>query len=138
MHKRKDILLLLLHTSALSSCTVDLLLHLQYYQRSGFMISKVWVKSKFLQQSRYNNLLTEKWVRKITFLKYSFLWKHTATVNLKKFCSNTIIRLYNWEKFYLVNVNYFREDVIRWKRGFQIFFIGHYTGDIGNKNTVLT
>ena len=25
------------------------------------------------------------------------------------------------------------EDLIRWKRGFEIFLIGQYTGDIGNK-----
>ena len=26
------------------------------------------------------------------------------------------------------------EDLIRWKRGFEIFLIDHYAGDIGNKN----
>ena len=25
------------------------------------------------------------------------------------------------------------EDLIRWKRGFEIFLIGQYAGDIGNK-----
>ena len=26
------------------------------------------------------------------------------------------------------------EDLIRWNRIFEIFLIGHYAGDIGNKN----
>ena len=26
------------------------------------------------------------------------------------------------------------EDLIRWNRIFEIFLIGHYVGDIGNKN----
>ena len=27
------------------------------------------------------------------------------------------------------------KDLIRWKRGFEIFSIDHYAGDIGNNNT---
>ena len=26
------------------------------------------------------------------------------------------------------------EDQIKWKKGFEIFLIGHYAGDIGNGN----
>ena len=54
------------------------------------------------------------------------------TVNLNKFSSNTIFRGYTFGKFYIVKYNVLVEDLIRWKRGFEIFLIDHYAGDIGN------
>ena len=48
----------------------------------------------------------------------------TATVNLKKFSSNTIF----WEILH----SYIQ--LFQWKRSFEIFLIDHYTGDIENKN----
>ena len=54
------------------------------------------------------------------------------TVNLNKFSSNTIFRGYTFGKFYSVKYNILVEDLIRWKRGFEIFLIEHYAGDIGN------
>ena len=55
------------------------------------------------------------------FLKYSFFWKSTVTVNLKKLSSKTIC--------YIILV----EDLINWKRRFEMFLIDHCAGDIGNK-----
>ena len=77
---------------------MDLLIHLQYYQRCEPMILKMWVKSKFvLWQPRYYNLLTEKKDKKI----HDF--------DLKKFSSNKkAFRWYTFGKFYIVKFNYFR------------------------------
>ena len=74
----------------------------------------------------------KKRVRKFTFLKHS----RTATVNLKKFSSNTIFRLYTWGKFYMVKFDLV-ENLIKWKRGFEIFLIDQYACGIGNKNTAV-
>ena len=99
------------YTYTPSSSTVDLVLHLQYYQKSELMILKPWLKSKFvLWQPHYYKLLTEKRMRKCTFFEVLiFFWKRTATVNRKKLSSNTIFRLKNFGKFYTVKVNYFSE-----------------------------
>ena len=40
------------------------------------------------------------------------------------------------ENFSVSNSIILVEDQIRWKRGFEIFLIDHYAGDIGNKNIV--
>ena len=70
------------YTYTPSSSIVGLLLHLQYYQRCEPIILKMWVKSKFvLWQPRFYNLLPVKRITKLTFLKYSFFWKRTVTVN---------------------------------------------------------
>ena len=104
---REKALLFLPHTYILSSSTVGLLLHLQYYQRSEPIIFKMWVKSKFvLWQPRCCNLLTEKKDKKFTLLKCSCFWKRTVTVNLKKFSLSTILRWYTFWKFYIVKLNY--------------------------------
>ena len=42
--------------------------------------------------------------------------------------------IYFWENFTLSNSIILVEDLIKWKRGFEIFLIDHYAGDIGNKN----
>ena len=82
------------------------------------------MKSKFvLWQPRYYDLLTEE--KTFTFLKYSFV--------LKMYCyfsSNTIFRWYTLGKFYIIKFNYFSGGA----RGFEIFLIDHFAGDIGNKN----
>ena len=83
-------------------------------------------------------LLTEKRIRKFMLLRYSFFfWKRTVTVNLKKFSSNTIFRLSIFGKFYIVKFIYLVEDLIRWKRCFEIFLTDHCAGDIGNENITL-
>ena len=110
-----------------SSSSEGLLLYLQYYRRWEQVIFKMQMKSKFvLQQLRYDNLLTQKKIRKFMFLKYSFSWKRTVNVNLKN--------LNFWGHFTLSNLIILLEDLIRWKRSFDIFLIDHYAGDIENKS----
>ena len=58
------------------------------------------LKSTFvLGQPRYDNLLTGKKGNKIYVSETLIFLKHTVTVNLKKFSSKTIFRLYTWGKF---------------------------------------
>ena len=80
------------------------------------------MKSKFvLWQPRYYNLLTDKKDKKILFFEVLIFFKTPSLdyILLGNFIlSNSIILL---------------EDLIRWKRGFEIFLIGQYAGDIGNK-----
>ena len=117
-----------------SSSTVSLLLHLQYYQNEP-MILKMWLKIKFvLWQPRYCKLLTRKIKRKFTFLNYSFFWKRTAIVNLKKFSSNTVFRLYNFGEFYLVKFSYFSGKPNKVETGIKIFLIDTYAANIGNND----
>ena len=105
-----------------SSSTMGLLLH-QYYQNKP-MILKIWLKSKFvLWQSRYCKLLTGKIIRKFTFLNYLFFWKRIAIVNLKKFSSNTVFRLYTFREFYLVKFSYFSGKPNKVKQVLKYFWL---------------
>ena len=86
------------------------------------MILKICVKNKFvLWQTRFYNLLTEEKDKKIhifeifIFLKKCFRW-------------------YTFGKFYIAKFKISVKDLIKYKRGFEMFFIDHYAGDIGNKN----
>ena len=76
----------------------------------------------------------KKSIRKFTFLKYSFFWIRTVTVNPKKFSWNTILDDIFLENFTLSNSIILVEDIIRWKKGFEIFLIDCNAGEIGNKN----
>ena len=106
-----------------SSSTMGPLLHLQYYQNEP-MILKMWLKGKFvLWQSRYCKLLTGKTIRKFTFLNYSFFWKRTAIVNLKKFSSNTVFRLYTFREFYIVKFSYFSGKPNKVKQVLKYFWL---------------
>ena len=106
-----------------SSSSMGLLLHLQYYQNEP-MILKMWLKGKFvLWQSRYCKLLTGKTIRKFTFLNYSFFWKRTAIVNLKKFSSNTVFRLYTFREFYIVKFIYFSGKPNKVKQVLKYFWL---------------
>ena len=85
------------------------------------------------------NLLTEKESKKIYVFEVLIISKHTVTVNLKKFCltlswrrpfscRNQSIELNRW----LIVGNFTRsnsiilvEDLIRWKRDFEIFLNDH-------------
>ena len=117
-----------------SSSTMGVLLHLQYYQNKP-MILKMWLKRKFvLWQSRYCKLLTGKIIRKFTFLHYSFFWKRTAIVNLKKFSSNTVFRLYTFRELYIVKFSYFSGKPNKVETGIKIFLIDTYAANIGNNN----
>ena len=93
------------------------------------------VKSKFVFcQPRYYNLLTEKSIRKFMFLKYSFSWNVpllSISINSLETPSFDDIFLGN---FTMSNSIILVEDLIMWNRGFKIFLIGHYAGEIGNKN----
>ena len=116
--------LLLLYTYSLSSSTMGLLLYLQYYQRCEPLIFEMWVQSKFfLLRPGYYNLLTEKRMRKFTFLKYSFFWKHTVTVNLKKIFSNTNFRWYTFSKLYILKFIYFSGRPNKLKEMFWNIFV---------------
>ena len=93
------------------------------------MILKMWVKRKFvLCQPRYYNLLTEKRYKKIhlfqvlIFEELPFLWISRNSLQDDIFLGN----------FALSNSIILVEDLIRWKRSFEIFFIDHYPGDIRN------
>ena len=114
---------------------MGILPHLQYYQRCEPIISKLWVKSKFvLWQPRYYNLLTKTIIRRFTFLKCLFSWKLTGIFNLKKSSSSTIFRWCTFGKLYIAKFNYCSGRPKRLKRGFEIFLIDHYAGDIGDEN----
>ena len=117
-----------------SSSTMGILLHLQYYQNKP-MILKMWLKIKFvLWQPRYCKLLTRKIKRKFAFLNYSFFWKRTAIVNLKKFSSNTVFRLYTFRELYIVKFSYFSGKPNKVETGIKIFLIDTYAANIGNNN----
>ena len=111
--------LLLPHTYSLSSSTVGLLLHLQYYQRCEAVILEMRVKSKFvLWQPFYYNWL-KKIVIKFTFLKYSF-FENVLYLSITRYSLQTPsldnILLGNFpfsNSFVSVKV------LLRWKRGFK-------------------
>ena len=46
-------------------------------------------------------------IRKFTFLRYSFFWKRTDTLNLMKISSKTIFTWYTFGKFYIAKFSYF-------------------------------
>ena len=127
--------LLLPYTYTHSRSIVDLLLHLQYYQRCKSMNLELWVKSKFvLWQTRYYNWLKKKIIREFMFLKYSLF----GNVLLLSISRNSLwtpplddILLVNFKLSNSINS---MKDLIGWKRGFAIFLIDHYAGDIGNNN----
>ena len=97
---------------------------------------KSLVKSEFvLWQSRYYNLLTVKNDKKIHVFDAFIFFENLQVPSISKNYFQTpsldhallgICTLSN--SIILV------EDLTRWKRGFETFFIGHYTGDNGNKN----
>ena len=134
MDSGKD-LLLLPYTYIPSTGTVDLLLHLQHYQRCEPMVLKMCAKSKFvLCQSRYYNLLTEKTIRKFIFLKYSF-FEHVPLLSI----SRNVLETTSLDDIFLGNFTLSNsfvlvEELIRWNRGFEIVLIDHYAREIGNEN----
>ena len=86
-------------------------------------------------QPSYYNLLTDKKDKKIHVFEVLiyFFWKYIVTISLKKFSSNTISSWYNFGKYYIVIFNYLVEDLIQWKRCFEIFLMDHCASDIANK-----
>ena len=66
--------------------------------------------------------------------KYSFSWKRTDTIKLKKFSLNTFFRWYTFRNFTSSDSNILTEELTKLKKCFEIVLIGHCAGDIGNKN----
>ena len=107
------------YTSTRSSCTVGLLLHLQWETMRD---ENLWVKGRFvLWKTRYN-LLTRRKVKKFKLSRPSLFWRHTVTVNLKKFSSTNIFKLYTCGKFYMFKFNDFSGRPRKVKARFQKFF----------------
>ena len=84
-------------------------------------------------QPVYYNLLTEKRLNIFTFLKYSFFFENVLLLSISRNSlqrsSLSHIRL---ENFTLSNSIILVEELISWKRCFEIFLIDLCTGDIGN------
>ena len=110
------------------SSTVAFLLHLQYYQRMNL---KMWAKSKFFCGS---HVIITDW----KILKYSFF----ENVLLLSISRNSLqaptSSLHNilFGNFALPNSIILVKDLIRWMRGFEVFLIDHYAGDIGNNSII--
>ena len=107
---------------------------MQYYQRYELKIFKMWVKNKFvLWQPRFYNLLTKEKDKKCTFLKYSDFWKRFITV-----ISRNSLYIPSLDGIVLGNLTWSSsiilvEDLVKWKRCFEILLIDHFAGDIRNK-----
>ena len=84
-----------------------------------------------------NNVIIFNWKQIIiifTFLKNSF-FENPFLLSISRNSLQTPA-LYDilLGKFTLSNSNMLVKDLIRWKRGFEIFLIDHFAGDIGNNN----
>ena len=100
------------------------------------MILKIWVKSKFfVWQTRFYNLSTGKKDKKIHIFWSTHFFENVLLLSIPRYSlwipSLDDILL---ENFTFPNSDNLVEDLISWKKGFEIFLIDHYTGDIGNKN----
>ena len=99
----------------------------------------MWAKSKFaLCQPRYYNLLTTKKYKKIDVFEVfiSFFFFFFEDVSLLSIYSLQTPSLDDrfLGSLTLSNVIILVGELIRWKRGFEIFLIYHNAGDIKNKN----
>ena len=72
-------------------------------------------------------------LRKFKFLKHSF-FKNIQLLSQQTFFKRYLSDYILVENFTCSNSIIIVEGLIRWKRGFEMFFIDHYVGDIGNKN----
>ena len=125
----------LAYTYTPSSNTVGLLLHLQYYQRCKSMLFKMrgivnvlcdsrviiiwWLQKKDKKIHVFGVLIFFEDILLLSILRKSLWTRSLDDILLGKFkLSNSIILV---------------EDIIKWKRYFEIFFIDHRAGDIGNK-----
>ena len=83
------------------------------------------MKSKFvLWQPRYYNLLTEEKNKRINVLEVLIFSK-------KPSLDDTLLGNFTFSISIILV-----EDLIRWKKTFEIFLIDHYASDIENKNIV--
>ena len=67
-------------------------------------------------------------------MKYSFFWKRIVSANLKKFLQTTSVGDMLLENFTLSNSTILLEDLMKWKRCFEMLLIDYYADDIENKN----
>ena len=111
--------LLLPYTYTCCSSTVGLLLHLQYYQICKPTILRIWGNvNVFCGDQVIIVCWLIKRIRTSTCLRYSFFWKHTITISLKMFPSNTIFSWYDFGKLYIVKFNYFSRKANKVKEMF--------------------
>ena len=112
-----------------SSSTVGLLLDLNIIREVNPQFSEFWGNVNVF---RGNQVTIIYWlitrIRKFRFLRYTFFLK---TRNSPQVPSLIDIVLGN---FSLSNLTIFMEDLLRWKRRFEIFSIDHCTSDIANKS----
>ena len=123
---------LVAYTCTPCSCTVALYYTCNIIRDKNLWFSKCAWKLNLFCDNCYKKLLMETKLRKFTFLKYS----RTVTASLKKFSSNTIFRLFTLRKFYMVKFDLVK-DLIKWKRGFEIFLIDQCACGIGNKKVAV-
>ena len=86
-----------------------------------------------------NNVVITNWKhdKKIQVFKVLIFWKRTVTVNFKNFLQAPSLDDMLLVIFTLSNSIISLKYLIKWKRGFEIFLIDHYAGDIGNKKISL-
>ena len=78
--------------------------------------------------------MTVKNNKKIYGFKVLILWKtykycESQRILFKHHLDYELLRNFTW-----LNSIILVEDLIRWKRGFEMFLIDHYADDIGSKN----
>ena len=95
----------------------------------------MYLKSKFLfWQPHYYNLLTVKNNKKIHVFEELIFFENLQALSVSRNSLQTpSLDQALLGKFTLSNSIILVDDLIRWKRGFEIFLIDHYA-DIGNKN----
>ena len=94
------------------------------------------VKSKFVMwQPRYFNLLTVKNYKKINVFEVLIFLESLQVLSVSRNALQTpSIDHSLLENFTLSDSIIPVEDIMSWIKGFEIFLIDHYAGDIGNKN----
>ena len=94
------------------------------------------MKSKFvLWQPRYYNLFTVKNNKKIHVFEVLIFFENLQLLSVSRNPLQTpSLDHALFRNFTLPNSIILVEDLIRWKRGFEMFVIDHYDDDIGNKN----
>ena len=119
-----------------SSSFVDLLLHLQHYKKCELMIWTMWLKNKFvLWQPRYYKLLTEKKDKEVQVFWSTDFFGILLLLSIPiNYLQTPFLGYIHLGSFTLSKSVILMNDLIRWKRGFEILLIDHHAGDIGNKN----
>ena len=95
------------------------------------MILKMWLKSKF----SFVTYWLKKKKKSVHVFEIFIFWKLAVIFpisrsSLQAASLDDIL----FGNFTLSNSVILVKDLVRWKRGFEIFLISHYGGGIGNKN----